>query len=172
MAFVSHMIVHLIYATYSSATLSVAEYIQSLLAQRGHTCVIKPVGQTILEDRESADLLLFGSPSWERDNFKYNGQPHEDFFKLFSTYGYEVDAAVEKRQSTLGLANTPCAVFGLGDKKYPVFCGAVDIILDFLKASQASLVLEPLRIDSYCFHESDRQKEIRVWVDEILTKLS
>ncbi|MEI7653120.1 MAG: flavodoxin family protein [bacterium] len=162
------MIVHLIYATYSSGTLTVAEYIQSLLVDRGHACTIIPAGQTKLNEMDSADLLLFGSPSWERDHFKYNGQPHEDFFKLFSAYGYDVDAERDKRHSSLDLSGTPCAVFGLGDRKYPVFCGAVDILTDFLEFSKATSTVEPLRVDSYYYHEPERKKEIELWVRELL----
>lgn len=163
------MIVHLIYATYSSATLAVAERIKAQLEKQHHSCEIMQVGQTKLDERESADLLIFGSPSWERQNFKYNGQPHHDFFDLFATYGYDVDMLRDKRHSSLDLAGTPCAVFGLGDKKYPVFCGAVDILTDFLEFSKGTSVIKPLRVDSYYFRESECIKEIDLWVSELLS---
>ena len=165
------MIIHLIYATYSSATLAAAEHIKTLLEEQRHSCEIMQVGQTKLNERESADLLRFGSPSWERENFKYNGQPHEDFFTLFTTYGYHVDVQRDERHSSLDLSGTPCAVFGLGDKKYPVFCGAVDILTDFLEFSKATCVVKPLRIDNYYFHEPERKKEIDLWVGELLAAL-
>ena len=160
------MLIHLVYATFSSGTLSAAEYIQELCTGLGHTCKIILVKDVQEKDLKEPDLLIFGSPSWERDNFKHNGQPHYDFFSLFKQYGYDVDA--KQRTSTLDLQNKPCAVFGLGDKKYPVFCGAVDILADFLTASHAHIVSELLRIDGYYFHTPTAQESLHTWLDQAL----
>ena len=160
------MLIHLVYATFSSGTLSAAEYIQELCTGLGHTCKIILVKDVQKKDLKEPDLLIFGSPSWERDNFKHNGQPHYDFFSLFKQYGYDVDA--KQRTSTLDLQNKPCAVFGLGDKKYPVFCGAVDILADFLTVSHAHIVSELLRIDGYYFHTPTAQESLHTWLDQAL----
>ncbi len=160
------MLIHLVYATFSSGTLSAAEYIQELCTGLGHTCKIILVKDVQEKDLKGPDLLIMGSPSWERDNFKHNGQPHYDFFSLFKQYGYDVDA--KQRTSTLDLQNKPCAVFGLGDKKYPVFCGAVDILADFLTVSHAHIVSELLRIDGYYFHTPTAQESLHTWLDQAL----
>ena len=160
------MLIYLVYATFSSGTLSAAEYIQELCTGLGHTCKIILVKDVQKKDLKEPDLLIFGSPSWERDNFKHNGQPHYDFFSLFKQYEYDVDA--KQRTSTLDLQNKPCAVFGLGDKKYPVFCGAVDILADFLTVSHAHIVSELLRIDGYYFHTPGAQESLHTWLDQAL----
>ncbi len=160
------MQIHIIYATFSSGTLSAAEYIQEVTSNLGHTCKIILVKDVQEKDLKEPDLLIFGSPSWERDHFKHNGQPHYDFFPLFKKYGYDADA--EQKTSTLDLQNKPCAVFGLGDKKYPVFCGAVDILADFLTVSRARIVSELLRIDGYYFHTPAAQEALRKWLDQAL----
>ncbi|MEI6326827.1 MAG: flavodoxin domain-containing protein [Candidatus Roizmanbacteria bacterium] len=160
------MRIHIIFATYSSATQSTAEYIASISVARGHTCKLILVGDVHATDLSEADFLIFGSPSWERDNFKYNGQPHFDFFPFFKKYGYDLDSA--SKSSTLDLHQAPCAVFGLGDKNYPVFCGAVDILADFLSLSHGQVMPNRLRIDEYYFHTSSAQESIRIWLDEVL----
>ena len=160
------MLIHLIYATFSSGTLSAAEYIQELCTGLGHTCKIIPVKEIYENDLKDPDLLIIGSPSWERDHFKHNGQPHYDFFPLFKKYGYDAD--VEQKTSTLDLQNKPCAIFGLGDKKYPVFCGAVDILADFFTISHARIVSELLRINGYYFHIPASQEALRKWLDQAL----
>jgi sulfite reductase alpha subunit-like flavoprotein len=98
------------------------------------------------------DLLLWFSPSWERGNFAHNGQPHHDYFVLFKKWSYDPDVSDEKRTSTLQLAHIPSIVIGLGDRKYPVFCGAVDMIEDFLTRSQSELIHASVRIDGYYFN--------------------
>lgn len=160
------MLIHLVYATFSSGTLSAAEYIQGLCADLGHMCKIIAAKDVQENDLKEPDLLIFGSPSWERDHFKHNGQPHYDFFPLFKKYGYDADA-VEK-VSSLDLHDKPCAVFGLGDKKYPVFCGAVDIMADFLTVSHARIVSELLRIDGYYFHTPPAQESLHTWLNQTI----
>ncbi len=160
------MLIHLIYATFSSGTLSAAEYIKDLCIDLGHTCKIIAVKDVQEKDLKEPDLLIFGSPSWERDHFKHNGQPHYDFFPMFKKYEYDADAV--QKTSTLDLQSKPCTVFGLGDKKYPVFCGAVDIMADFLTVSHARIVSELLRIDGYYFHTPAAQESLHKWLEQAL----
>lgn len=156
------MRINLMYATYSSGTQTVADHIQATLTAHGHRVRLVEIRDFVPGDID-ADLLLFGSPSWQRANFKYNGQPHHDFFPFFQQYSYDIDA--KERISTLDLAAKPCAIFGLGDHNYPVFCGAVDHLEDFVRCSHGILCTPSLRLHAYLFHEKENQALLDRWID-------
>ena len=70
------MRINLMYATYSSGTQTVADHIQATLTAHGHRVRLVEIRDFVPGDID-ADLLLFGSPSWQRANFKYAYLFHE-----------------------------------------------------------------------------------------------
>lgn len=161
-----------IYATYSSGTESASEYLCDQLRAHGVESLCVRVSTVNHEMLESAKLIILASPSWERQNFKYNGQPHHDYFALFKRYGYDVDAADAVRVSTLDLSGAKVAIMGLGDHRYPVFCGAVDHLEDFVTRSHGHLLVPSLRVDEYMFHLDRGHEQIAQWSHALASALN
>jgi flavodoxin len=67
------MKIGIIYATYSSGTLTVSEIIQEELQKMNHEPIVVNVGDLDPSTLTSYDLILMGSPTWWNNNS--DGQP-------------------------------------------------------------------------------------------------
>lgn len=141
------------YATYSGGTQAACEYLSQTLANDNHQVTIKMVSELSFQDLLNYDLRIFASPSWDFEGKE--GQPHQDF--------------VEFMQKSKGSSfdNKPCVILGLGDSSYAHFCGAVDVIEDFIKKSNGQLKQESLRIDGYLFNMDENNKKILAWAKKL-----
>lgn len=147
------MNVLLAYATYSGGTQAAAEFVNQTLTGLGHQVTVKMISELSFEDTLSYDLRIFASPTW--DNEGLEGQPHMDFVTFMNnSAGKKFDGK-------------PCAVFGLGDSSYGHFCGAVDIIADFVKKAGGTLVGEPLKIDGYLFNMDANNQLLSDWANKL-----
>jgi flavodoxin len=60
------------------------------------------------------------------------------------------------------------AIYGLGDSSYARLCHAVDVIEDFVKNSlKGTVILEPLRVDSFYFDQKNNEKLVLEWVEKL-----
>ncbi len=141
------------YATYSGGTQAASDFLSQTLTGLGHAVTVKMVSEITFEDTLSYDLRIFSSPSWDNDGLE--GQPHIDFITFM------------KNSDGKKFANKPCAVFGLGDSSYGHFCGAVDIITDFVKKSEGNLIVESLKIDGYLFNMDANNQLLTDWANKI-----
>ena len=145
----------LAYATYSGGTQAASDFLSQTLTGMGHTVTVKTIGEMTFEETLSYDLRIFASPSWDNDGLE--GQPHIDFVNFMN------NSAGKKFE------NKPCAVFGLGDTSYGHFCGAVDIIAEFVKKAEGKLIADPLKIDGYLFNMDSNNALLTEWAGKLNT---
>jgi len=137
------------YATYSGGTQLAADFLSQSLKTSGHTVDLKQISQVSFEDTLSYDLRVFASPSWDEGGKE--GQPHSDFISF-------IEKSADKN-----FGGKSCAIFGLGNTSYGHFCGAVDILQDFIKRLGGKLVVEPLKIDDYLIDMDGYNKKLAEW---------
>lgn len=141
------------YATYSGGTQAAGEFLSQTLTTAGHQVTLKMINEISFEDALNYDLRVFASPSWDYEGKE--GQPHQDFITWMET---NKDKKMEGKV---------CAVLGLGDSSYAHFCGAVQIIEDFLKNAGGVLKTESLKIDGYLFDMEKNNTLILEWSKKI-----
>jgi len=141
------------YATYSGGTQSACEFLSQKLTGLGHQVTVKTIAETTFDETLTYDLRIFASPSWDNDGLE--GQPHVDFVNFMNN-------SADKK-----FGNKPCAVFGLGDSSYGHFCGAVDIISEYVKKAEGNLIVEPLKIDGYLFNMDANNELLSEWAGKL-----
>lgn len=147
----------IVYATNSGTTMTAAGSVQQALEQAGHTVTQKLVNEATVEEFGTHDLVIFGSPSWDFDGRE--GEPHEDFVKFIQ--GAAGKTAEGKK----------FAIFGLGDRSYTHFCGAVDHLEKFVADLKGVLATASLRIDNYYQNLPANEQAITAWVQTLLSVL-
>jgi len=148
----------LIYATYSSSTKVAADVIEGVLTESGHTVTVIEAADSAPDDYVKYDLVVMGSPSWY--NSEMQGMPHEDFIKL------------KKQTDGKIFEGRKFAVFGLGDKTYSHFCGAVDFLEQYISEMQGTLVGDSIRIDSFFENEEEKHRLLRDWIRNLVTNVN
>lgn len=152
------MNVLLIYATYSGGTLAAAQHIIHRLQHFSANTKLQLASQTSPNDLIQYDLVIIGSPSWLVD--EKEGQPH-----------LEIGALLNKSQH-LNLNNKKFAVFGLGEADYAHFCGANQIIENFIREKGGTLICNSLCIDGYFTKENKSLDIINQWVNTIASGMA
>lgn len=147
-----------VYASYSGSTLMASQTVVDTLTAAGNTVVLKTAAEVAAEELTSSDLIILGSPSWDFDGKE--GQPHEDFIKFMEA------------MKNVNLENKPFAVFGLGDSSYMHFCGAVDVLTEFVKTVKGRLVIEPLKIDGYFLDQQKNTQSLADWANKLSKSIS
>lgn len=137
------------YATYSGGTQMAADFLAQNLKASGHTVDLKRISEIVFEDTLLYDLRVFASPSW--DDGEKEGQPHIDFISFI------------KNSEGKDFSNKPCVVFGLGDISYKHFCGAVDVLEEFIKKSGGKLIFQSLKIDNYFIDMDGYNRKLAEW---------
>lgn len=150
------MTITLIYGTYSSGTLSVAELIQGSLQKKGHTVRIIRNDQVSAQDLADSDAIIMGSPSWKV--FGKQGMPHEQFYPMMEQLKGQTFAK-------------PFAVYALGDASYALVCGATDHLQGFVKDFGGTEIIEPLKVEGFYFAQEERSNEIEHWTTELDRRL-
>lgn len=142
----------IIYGTYSTGTMAVAEAARDMLYHMGHTARVLRVDYVQPADILEHELILLGSPSWKV--FGKQGMPHEHYYSMMERL---------KGQSF----DRKFAVFGLGDESYALVCGAVDHLVGFVQELGGTLVGQPLCVEGFYFNREQRLKELREWLPTI-----
>lgn len=146
------------YATNSGSTYLVSSRIKKLLEDFSYTVVLKEIAETTEADIKNADICLWGSPSWDHEGKE--GQPHLAFIQFFEN-NQDIDFHQKK-----------CAVFGLGDRHYHYFCGAVGYLEQFILQHHGVLLTDSLKIDTFYCNEMSSCQMIDSWVDKIHTSFA
>lgn len=141
------------YATYSGGTQIASEFLTLTLQGKGHQVEMKTISELTFEDTLDYDLRIFASPSWDFEGKE--GQPHQDFISFMKKYS-------EKK-----FEEKNCAVFGLGDSTYPQFCGAVEIIENFINNANGKLIIKSLKIDGYVYDLEKNNKKLSDWIKKL-----
>ena len=143
----------ILYATYSSGTMTATDALTKSLRTAGHTVTVKLINEVTFDDCLPYDLRIFSSPSWDFED--KGGQPHVDF------------VAFMEKSAGKNFSGKKCAIFGLGDSTYSHFCGAVDIIEEFIKKSGGQLIIPSLKIDNYFFDMNGYNKKLADWAAKL-----
>lgn len=146
------MHVLLIYGTYSSGTMSVAEIIAEHLQSKQISVEIVRNDTATAELINKADAVIMGSPSWKV--FGKQGMPHEQYYPLME----QLKGKVEPK---------PYAVYALGDASYALVCGAADHLQEFVSDLEGDEIIEPLKVEGFYFAQEERTQEIIDWVKKL-----
>ncbi len=147
------MKIGIFYATYSGSTQTASEYLKQELEKLGHQVNLKMISEINFEDILSYDLRIFASPSWDYEGKE--GQPHQDFFTFMNNC------------QNKSFENKSFTIMGLGDSSYTHFCGAVDVLEEFIKSHQGIIKTSPLKIDGYLFDTDKNNQLISNWAKQI-----
>jgi sulfite reductase (NADPH) flavoprotein alpha-component len=148
----------LLFATNSGATALVTDLVNQSLTGAGHSVSVKNPQEASFEDIQASDVLILASPSW--DFADKQGQPHQDYLGFFEK--------MEGKQTP----GKKCAVVGLGDSSYSVFCGAADHLEEFVKKFQGELVVPTLRIDGFYFDQGKNEQLVKDWAQSLVSKIA
>lgn len=140
------------YSTNSGGTFVVARTIAEHLKTK-HTVTLKTAAATSEHDISKAQIIFFGSPSWDFDGKE--GQPHETMLELL------------KRLEQVQLRGKRMVMFGCGDSSYTHFCGAVDELEIWSRKKGATLLLPSLRLDEFFFHEEANILKTKTWTEDL-----
>ncbi|WP_166240333.1 flavodoxin [Paenibacillus turpanensis] len=117
------------YASMSGNTEDIANLLKSKVEPYHDAIEMLEIEHMDAKDLADYDGLLIGSYTWGDGELPYEV---EDFFEELAN---------------VDLSGKKAAVFGSGDKVYPKFCAAVDLIEQSLKECGAELVQNGLRIE-------------------------
>ncbi len=147
------------YSSNSGSTHTVARILESVLSQGKELSqvLLKNSRECTVADIQASDYIVAGTPSWFVDNKE--GQPHEDVTALL------------EQISKINLEDKFFAVFGCGDRSYLNFCNAVEIVKESLAKTGATLLMEPLKIDSFFFDQENNESRAEAWAQDMIKKL-
>lgn len=139
------MQIKIIYETQTGTTQYVAEQMQEMLQQGGHSVELHSIRAKGNEPNfNGMDLLIFGAPTYEDGKI-------ETAMKVFIT------------RCKADLSKSKVAVFGLGNSSFPKFCTSAAILEEWVKERGGSLVIPPLKVDGF----PDDLSPIQKWVTEL-----
>lgn len=144
----------LVYSTNSGTTQMVAQTITDALMAANHTVTQIETLEADPTKFTTYDLVVLGSPSWDYEGKE--GQPHEHYLPLF------------EKSKGVTAAGISFAIFGLGDKSYTYFTGAVDVLEKYVGDLKGKLIIPSLRIDTYYQNLPANEKAISAWIASLL----
>lgn len=143
------MRIKIIFETQTGTTKYVAEVVQRELQAAGHEVVLHSLlGQGLTPNLDDVDVLLFGAPTYDDGYLEKNMREwiktqHPDF------------------------SQRKVAIFGLGNRTYPQFCIAADVLEAWVKENHGQPIVETLRVD----HFPDDLKPIEEWSAKFIAAL-
>lgn len=143
------MKVLIIYGTYSTGTLTVAEAAAAYLKEMGEEAKVLCADKVQGQDIQEHDLIIMGSPSWKVQGKQ--GMPHEYFYGMMDRLK---DQTFDKK----------FAVISLGDEQYALVNGSADHLMEFVNQLGGHLVGEPLKIEGFYFNKADRLEQLKQWL--------
>ncbi|OGG18790.1 hypothetical protein A3D78_02125 [Candidatus Gottesmanbacteria bacterium RIFCSPHIGHO2_02_FULL_39_14] len=148
----------LVFATNSGGTQLASQIVAETLTKNNHQVTVKEVREVSPADFAAADLIILASPSWDYESLE--GQPHPDYRPFMEGI---------KDQK---FAGKKFAVIGLGDSSYTYFCGAVNVLEDFIKKIDGTLVTDSIKIDGFYLDQSTNSQKLDMWAQNLAEKIS
>ncbi len=145
------------YASNSGSTYLTSLIIQEVLLAHSPQIHVKKAIEVGALDVLDYSLILLGSPSWGVDGKE--GQPQETMSELLT------------RLKSANLAGKHFALFGCGDSSYLSFCGAVDVLEDFVKEVKGVQLVPSLRLDSFYFDLEKNKQLTDAWARQLIDSL-
>lgn len=128
------MTIKIIFETQNGSTQYVAEVMQSQLQKLGHQVHLHSVKYQGNEPSlEGMDVVIFGAPTYD------DGKLEKKMLEFITAFNPD-------------FTQQKVAVFGLGNRTYPQFCVAADILEDWVKKNGGQLLVETLRVDGFPDH--------------------
>ena len=133
-----------VYGSTTGNTESIAHAIEAKLQAAGNDVTVVNAADAQADGlADGYDAVLFGDEDIEMQ---------EDFAALF------------ENADKMNLKGKKIAAFASGDRSYPHFCGAVDVVEETGKKLGAEIITDGLRIEG---DGSDCEDDIASWADDI-----
>ena len=143
----------LVYATLTGYTQLLVEKVHVSLQQvdDGYQYDQANITRVTVDTMKEYDMIVFGASTWDE-----NRNPDaESFFERINP-------------PTQSLAGVRFMLFGVGDRLYPHFCGAIDTIKDLITSHKGTVCGTVLKIDS--FMDADPAGMLTQWLKNTLHK--
>lgn len=138
----------ILYDTLTGTTHETAEVIAKELETLGHRVTLhRPSIHGRQPQLDGRDLIILGSPTYG------DGQ-------------LEANMAMFTNSFSCDFSHQKVAVFGLGDRSYPQFCQATELLEAWVAKNHGTLVAPILKVD--CFAKD--VTPVTTWVRELVTK--
>lgn len=138
-----------VYGSTTGNTESIAHALEAKLQEAGNDVTVINAADAQADGlADGYDAVLFGASCWGDEDIEMQ----EDFAALF------------ENADKMNLKGKKIAAFASGDRSYPHFCGAVDIVEEAGKKLGAEIITDGLRIEG---DGSDCEDDIASWADDI-----
>jgi len=145
------------FATNSSGTDLASQLVEEVLTEKKIEVERKDIREVSPDSLKKYDYIIFASPSWRTK--KGDGMPHEFFLDFIDKSG-DID-----------FSGLRFAIFGLGDKAYTHFTGAVDELTTFITSHKGEIIMNPLRIDGFYFNQHRSEEELIAFANSFASLL-
>ncbi|MCR4666449.1 MAG: flavodoxin [Desulfovibrio sp.] len=143
----------MVFGSTTGNTESIAHMIEKKLANGGHEVTVLNSADANPEHlAKGYDCVLMGCSAWGDEEVEMQ----DDFATFFE--GIE----------TMDLKGVKVAAFASGDKSYPNFCGAADVIVERSKELGAELIADSLKLEG---DGSSDEDEVDSFVSEVMKAL-
>ncbi|MBQ9537453.1 MAG: flavodoxin [Desulfovibrionaceae bacterium] len=143
----------MVFGSTTGNTESIAHLIEKELASKGHTVnVLNAANADPNGLAQGYDLVLMGCSAWGEDEVEMQ----DDFATFFEGF------------DKMGLNGAKVAAFASGDREYPHFCGAADVICDRAQELGATIVTDSLKLEG---DGSGDAQDIESYVNELIKAL-
>lgn len=143
----------IIWASYSTGTLTVCEHAKQYLEEMGHDVKMIEANKVQGIDIMEEELIIMASPSWLVQ--KTEGMAHEYFFAMMERLAGQT-------------FDKNFAVISLGDESYAHVNGSAVHLMNFVQTLGGKLIGEPLKIEGFYFNKPKRLEELKAWLPTIL----
>ncbi|WP_442602847.1 flavodoxin [Paenibacillus sp. KN14-4R] len=129
----------MVYASLSGNTETMADEVAAGIRGQGGQLTVCEAYNANAADLLQYDGIVLGAYTWG------DGELPDDFLDFFE----ELD--------DIDLTGKKAAVFGSGDTSYPMFCAAVDLLIDKLRERGCEVTAEGLKVEM-CPRENEKEQ--------------
>ncbi|MBR3665281.1 MAG: flavodoxin [Desulfovibrio sp.] len=143
----------MVFGSTTGNTESIAHLVEKKITQAGHTVTVLNCADANPEHlAKGYDAVLMGCSAWGEEDVEMQ----DDFADFFESF------------DKMDLNGAKVTSFASGDKEYPHFCGACDLIVDRARELGAEIIADSLKLEGDGSSDDD---EIQAYVDEVLKAL-
>ena len=143
----------MVFGSTTGNTENIAHLVEKKLSTAGHTVTLMNAADTKPDNlAKGYDAVLMGCSAWGEDEVEMQ----DDFASFFE--------GLDK----MPLKGVKVASFASGDKEYPHFCGATDVIVERAKELGAEIIADSLKLEG---DGTSDDEEIDNYVSDILKAL-
>ncbi|MCR5814481.1 MAG: flavodoxin [Desulfovibrio sp.] len=143
----------MVFGSTTGNTESIAHLLEKKIAAAGHDVTVLNAADANPDHlAKGYDAVLMGCSAWGEEDVEMQ----DDFATFFEGF------------ASMDLNGVKVASFASGDKEYPHFCGACDLIVDRAKELGAVIIADSLRLEGDGTSDPD---EIESYVNDVLKAL-